>query len=137
MEKYNELINSSKAVLVEFYASWCPHCKAMMPVMEDVKALLKGRANVYQFDIDENRELADSLGIDGIPTFIVYSDGKPVWTSSGEMDGSALVGKGEEYMYPASAFLPMGWTANQERRFSGRRSSQNVIFAICRCLQKF
>lgn len=42
MEKYNELINSSKAVLVEFYASWCPHCKAMMPVMEDVKALLKG-----------------------------------------------------------------------------------------------
>ncbi len=98
MEKYNELINSSKAVLVEFYASWCPHCKAMMPVMEDVKALLKGRANVYQFDIDENRELADSLGIDGIPTFIVYSDGKPVWTSSGEMDGSALVGKVEEYM---------------------------------------
>jgi len=43
-------------------------------------------------------ELADSLGIDGIPTFIVYSDGKPVWTSSGEMDGSALVGKVEEYM---------------------------------------
>ena len=64
MEKYNELINSSKAVLVEFYASWCPHCKAMMPVMEDVKALLKGRANVYQFDNDENRELADSLGIE-------------------------------------------------------------------------
>ncbi len=80
-------------MLVEFYASWCPHCKAMMPVMEDVKALLKGRANVYQFDIDENRELADSLGIDGIPTFIVYSDGNPVWTSSGRWTAVRLSAK--------------------------------------------
>lgn len=98
MEKYNELINSSKVVLVEFYASWCPHCQAMMPVVADVKTLLEGRAGVYQFDIDENRELADKLGIDGIPTFILYSEGKPVWTSSGEMKGNALLQKVEEYL---------------------------------------
>lgn len=98
MEKYNELIKSSKVVLVEFYASWCPHCQAMMPIVADVKTLLEGRAGVYQFDIDENRDLADKLGIDGIPTFILYSEGKPVWTSSGEMKGNALLQKVEEYL---------------------------------------
>lgn len=98
MEKFNEVINSSPVVLVEFYASWCPHCRAMMPVIEDVKALLDGRAGVFQFDIDANRELADKLGIDGIPAFIIYQNGKSVWTSSGEMDGNTIVAKIEEYL---------------------------------------
>ena len=98
METFNDLIKSSKVVLVEFYASWCPHCQAMMPVVDDVKALLEGRADVYQFDIDENRQLADDLGVEGIPCFIGYSDGEPVWSSSGEMDGNALLAKVENFL---------------------------------------
>ena len=98
MKTFNDVINSSRVVLVEFFATWCPHCRAMMPVVEDVKALLDGRAGVFQFDIDENRELADSLGVDGIPSFILYDNGKPVWTASGEMDGNVIVSKIEEYL---------------------------------------
>ena len=82
---YSEIINSNPVVLVEFYASWCPHCKRMMPVVEQVKELLAGKVNVYQFDIDENEELSDREGVKTIPTFIIYRDGKEQWRQSGDM----------------------------------------------------
>lgn len=98
METYTDVINSSPVVLVEFFATWCPHCQRMMPIVDDIRQLLDGRAGVFQFDIDENRELAGELGVEGIPTFIVYKDGQPVWTGSGEMDGNTLMSKIEQYL---------------------------------------
>lgn len=95
---YSEIINSNPVVLVEFYASWCPHCKRMMPVVEQVKELLAGKVNVYQFDIDENEELSDREGVKNIPTFIIYRDGKEQWRQSGEMDGQVLLSKVEQYL---------------------------------------
>ncbi len=95
---YSEIINSNPVVLVEFYASWCPHCKRMMPVVEQVKELLAGKVNVYQFDIDVNEELSDREGVKTIPTFIIYRDGKEQWRQSGEMDGQVLLGKVEQYL---------------------------------------
>lgn len=50
---YTDAINSTKTVLVEFYASWCPHCHHMMPVVEQIKSLLEGTCDVYQFEIDD------------------------------------------------------------------------------------
>lgn len=95
---YNNIINSSKVVMVEFFATWCPHCQRMMPVVEQIKELLDGRADVYQFDIDKNQEAADSLDVESLPTFIVYRDGKEVWRQSGEMDGQVLLSKIESYL---------------------------------------
>lgn len=93
-----KLRDDNGTVLVEFYASWCPHCQRMMPVVADVKALLDGSANVYQFDIDKNQELADQMGVETIPTFIVFKGGEEMWRGSGEMDGNVLVGKVQEYL---------------------------------------
>lgn len=90
-EKINQLKEDKGVVLVEFYASWCPHCQRMMPIVDDVRALLEGRANVYQFDIDENQELAQELDVQSIPTFIIYKDGEEMWRASGEMDGNILI----------------------------------------------
>lgn len=95
---YSDVIKSDKVVLVEFYASWCPHCQRMMPVVEQVKELLAGRVPVYQFDIDQNNESAEEAGVNSIPTFIIYRDGTPVWRQSGEIDGEALLGKVESFM---------------------------------------
>ncbi len=92
-QKINQLKDDKGVVLVEFYATWCPHCQRMMPVVADVKALLQGQANVYQFDIDKNPQLADELKVNSIPTFIVYKDGEEKWRGSGEMDGSILASK--------------------------------------------
>lgn len=57
------LLNETGTVMLEFYASWCPHCKRMAPVVDDLKALFDGRAAIYQFDIDENSELASTLEV--------------------------------------------------------------------------
>ena len=95
---YNEIINSSKVVLVEFFASWCPHCQRMMPVVEQIKELLAGKVDVYQFDIDENSALASREGADSVPTFIIYRDGKEQWRESGEIDGQVLLSKIQSYL---------------------------------------
>lgn len=98
MENFNDLLKNDKVVLVEFFASWCPHCQRMMTVVDDVRALLDGQAPVYQFDIDENNELAEVLGVQNIPTFIVYADGHEMWRSSGEMAGNDLYNKVLQYL---------------------------------------
>ena len=87
---YNEVINSSKVVLVEFFASWCPHCQRMMPVVAEVKEKLGDRASVYQFDVDQYPTLTEENNVEAYPTFIVYKDGHEVWRSSGEMPGDEL-----------------------------------------------
>lgn len=95
---YNDVINSSEVVLVEFFASWCPHCQRMMPVVAQIKELLQGQVDVYQFDIDQNAELAQQEGAESVPTFIVYKNGREQWRQSGEMDGQILLSKIESFM---------------------------------------
>lgn len=86
----NALKDDQGVALVEMYASWCPHCQRMMPVVADIKQLYAGEASVYQFDIDDNEKLAEELDVSSIPTFILFKGGEEVWRGTGEMDGSAL-----------------------------------------------
>ena len=94
---YDEAIKQTPVVLVEFFASWGPHCRKMMPVVDQVKELLDGSAAVIQLDIDENKELAQQEEVEGIPTFIIYSNGEEQWRHSGEIDGNALLAKIQSY----------------------------------------
>ena len=89
-EKIKQLEKETGVVLVEFFATWCPHCQKMMPIVEDIKALFEGRTPVYQFDIDKNTEFADSLDVQSIPTFIIFDKGEPVWRTSGEISADKL-----------------------------------------------
>lgn len=95
---YTDAIKSTPVVLVEFYASWCPHCRKMMPVVSQIKELLDGSVDVYQLDIDLNKELADKEQIESLPTFIVYKNGRESWRQSGEMDGQVLLSRIESYL---------------------------------------
>lgn len=95
---YDQAISEKGVVLVEFYATWCPHCKKMAPIVEQVKELLDNRAAVVQLDIDLNQEAADAADVSGVPTFIVYVSGKEEWRHSGEIDGNALLSKVESYL---------------------------------------
>ncbi len=94
----SRLLSEKGTVLVEFYATWCPHCRKMMPVVEDVKASLGGKVPVYQFDIDKEPDLSDELKVEVVPTFMVFKDGEMVWRTSGEIDGNMLYSKVEENM---------------------------------------
>ncbi|MDE5847203.1 MAG: thioredoxin family protein [Muribaculaceae bacterium] len=90
---YTQEIKSAPVVLVEFYATWCPHCRKMMPIMEDIKTLLADNLKVLQFDIDQNEDLANEMRVQSLPTFILYSDGEEVMRETGEMPGEVLLQK--------------------------------------------
>ena len=94
---YEEIMNSP-VVLMEFYATWCPHCMRMAPVMDQIRELLDGQAPVVQIDIEKQQELADEFDIDSTPTFILFKNGEPVWRHSGEMDGNILLAKVQSYL---------------------------------------
>ena len=94
----NELLNTKGVVLIEMYASWCPHCQRMMPIVAAVKEKLGDRAKVYQFDIDKYQSMADQLGVEGVPTFILYKNDEEVWRGSGEMPESELYNQVEAYL---------------------------------------
>jgi thioredoxin 1 len=74
----SEVVASSDPVLVEFGASWCPPCRAMAPVLEDVARELRGRARVVSVDRDENPAVSGRLGVLSIPTLILFAGGAPV-----------------------------------------------------------
>ena len=90
---YTQEIKSAPVVLVEFYATWCPHCRKMMPIMEDIKTLLADNLKVLQFDIDQIEDLANEMRVQSLPTFILYSDGEEVMRETGEMPGEVLLQK--------------------------------------------
>lgn len=98
MSDYRSLINSAPLVMVEFYATWCPHCQDMMPVVAQIRELIGDSAQIYQLDIDKNEAAAEAEGIEATPTFIIYRDGRQVWRYAGEMDGNVLLQKLQGFM---------------------------------------
>lgn len=98
MSDYSSLVNSAPLVMVEFYATWCPHCRDMMPVVAQIRELLGDSAEIYQLDIDKDQAAAEAVGIEATPTFIIYRDGRQVWRYAGEMDGNVLLQKLQGFM---------------------------------------
>ena len=88
---YDEMTRSAGVVLVEFYATWCGHCQRMMPIVEQVKKELTGKAEVIQIDVNKEPDTADAQKVEVYPTFILYKDGREVWRDSGEMPAQALL----------------------------------------------
>lgn len=97
MEKFNELIQSTKPVLVDFYAEWCGPCQIMKPRILDVAERMGDDAKVVQIDIDKEKELATRFRIQSVPTLIIFKTGKQQWRQSGVISAHALIQLLKEY----------------------------------------
>jgi thioredoxin 1 len=97
MEKFNELIQSTKPVLVDFYAEWCGPCQIMKPRILDVAERIGDDAKVIQIDIDKEKELATRFRIQSVPTLIIFKNGKQQWRQSGVISAHALMQLLKEY----------------------------------------
>jgi thioredoxin len=89
-QEYNELIQSDKKVIVNFYAKWCEPCKRMEPYILKLKEEMKGKITIARMDADENKTILDILKMDGLPVIIVYENGKEVWRNIGYISEEEL-----------------------------------------------
>lgn len=85
MEKFNDIINGSQLTLVDFFATWCAPCKAMYPVLEQLKEYVGEGIRIIKIDVDKNQALSNAYGIQSIPTLMLFKSGKMLWRQSGAM----------------------------------------------------
>lgn len=90
MASFKELIQSDLPVLVDFHATWCGPCKQLSPVIEKVATKFNSRLKVVKVDVDKNQSAAQAYQVKGVPTMILFKQGKVVWRSSGFMDENKL-----------------------------------------------
>ncbi|MCB0457036.1 MAG: thioredoxin [Flavobacteriaceae bacterium] len=91
MSSFNNIISSQKLVLVDFSADWCGPCKMLAPILKQVKDELGDEIKIIKIDVDKNQALASKYQVMGVPTLILYKDGKQVWRQSGVLQKHELV----------------------------------------------
>lgn len=87
---FSEMINSETPVLVDFYADWCGSCKMMNPILKDLKKKIGDRINIIKVDAEKNADATIKYNVRGIPTLILFKNGRILWQKSGVVQAHQL-----------------------------------------------
>ena len=96
-QKFQELIQSERPVLIDFFATWCQPCKVQSSVLNSVKEQVGDKARIVKIDVDQFPSIASENGVRGVPTLAIFKNGELLWKESGVHDVNSLVGLLEQY----------------------------------------
>jgi thioredoxin 1 len=94
---FQNIIDAKTPVLVDFYADWCGPCKMLAPILKQVKEELGGDVKIVKIDVDKNQPLANQYQVRGVPTLLLFKNGKQVWRQSGVLQKKDIVGVVKSY----------------------------------------
>lgn len=90
-QTFEDLIHSEKPVLVDFYATWCGPCQMLGPILKEVKDKLGDRVAIIKIDVDKNQSVANHYRVKGVPTMMLFQNGKQLWRQSGVLSKMEIV----------------------------------------------
>jgi len=88
---FTTLINSEKPVLIDFFATWCGPCQMLSPVLKQVKDSLGDRISILKIDVDKNQQMAAQYQVRGVPTMLLFQNGKQLWRQSGVLSKEEII----------------------------------------------
>lgn len=86
----SEVLDSDTPVLVDFYATWCPPCRMIAPVLDQLAGEFAGHVKVVKVNIDQSPELAEQLLVSAVPTLVAFAGGRVVDRIEGALPAAAL-----------------------------------------------
>lgn len=89
-ETFNEIVNSGKIVLVDFFAEWCGPCKMMQPELKALSSMISDNVRIIKIDVDRNPMVSSAFQIRGVPTLMIFKDGQVKWRQSGVLRAPQL-----------------------------------------------
>ncbi len=95
--KFQEIINSERPVLIDFFATWCQPCKVQSSVLTTVKENIGDAARIIKVDIDQYPAIASEYGVRGVPTLAVFKKGELLYKQSGVHDVNTLTNLLNQY----------------------------------------
>ena len=90
MASFSDIINSNKPVLIDFHATWCGPCKQLSPIIQEVSKDLGEAVRVIKIDVDKNQSVAQKYQIRGVPTMMIFKEGKQLWRQSGVLSKDVI-----------------------------------------------